>query len=279
MRHKVCGSQSWTDWTADVDAGMGEHGAGKGLGLPGDGHCLAAVGVGDDVHGMLPGWGSAALLASARCAARRSRAPCQQPLVELRNSLSSAREASGDPFLLFGALLGITYSRTSRFFTHLVQVNLVVRPGLDGGGPFGVERRVRSRLTTRYAVALSRNQATLSSVAIPASITTRASAGACRVLTLEHLVPAVSGLRRPCRQHFGAAHETRTSSTSRVSSAQALLFRVPALCLGLVFGLAFEKRVGECRTRRHRVTQPQRTRHLRTGASRWPPGCGASDTR
>ena len=41
---------------------MGEHGAGKGLGLPGEGHCLAAVGVGDDVHGvMLPG-AAAALL-------------------------------------------------------------------------------------------------------------------------------------------------------------------------------------------------------------------------
>ena len=84
---------------------MGEHGAGKGLVLPGDGHCLAAVRVGDDVHGvMLPG--TAAALPDPpdplpdRVESLAGAGP-RQPLVELvQLALEALGEASGDPFLL-----------------------------------------------------------------------------------------------------------------------------------------------------------------------------------
>ena len=71
-------------------------------------------------------------------------------------------------------------------------------------------------------------------------------------------------------EHRLACHGDPAGCTSpRVSSAQSLLFRVPALCLGLVRGLAFEKRVGEV-VQRHRVTQTEQLRHLLRGVLRPP---------
>ena len=121
-------------------------------------------------------------------------------------------------------------------------------------------------------------------MAIPASITTRASPGACRALSIgsQRLV-----FVRPCRQTLSERRTKPEPSSNQPQGQQrtvaALLFRVPALgALGLVRPpLAFEKRVGKV-VQRHRVTQPEQLRQLlETGASRWPPGGAikASETR
>ena len=220
---------------------MGEHGAGKGLVLPGDGHCLGAVRVGDDVHGvMLPG--AAAALPDPpdplpdRVESLAGAGP-RQPLVELPQlALEALGEASGDPFLLFGALLGITVQPhlASVLIHHLVQVNLVVRPGLDGGGPLGVEA----------AGALAADhQITVAVVAQPGHVVLGGNPRihhhqgvGGRVQGLEHRLQRLVFVD-PAGKHFGAAHETRTvqhQPQGQQRTVTALLFRVPALCLGLV---------------------------------------------
>ena len=169
------------------------------------------------------------------------------------------------------------------------------RRGSAPGSARSAARQSRAPCGCGAATAPRGGNSLSNRLAIPSSFLARSSAGTSPVL-IHHLVqyepPTVGGvvqrggshsrrhevdprihhhqgvrgrsvLCRPCRQTLGAA-ETRTvqhQPQGQQRTVTALLFRVPPLCLGLVFGLAFEKRVGEV-VQRHRVTQTEQLRHL-----------------
>ena len=185
------------------------------------------------------------------------------PLELPQLALEALGEASGDPLLLFGALLRITVQPhlASVLIHHLVQMNLVVRPGLDGDGPLGVEATGALAADHQITVAVVTQPGHVVLGGNPRIHHHQGVGG--RVQGLEHRLQRLVFVD-PAGKHFGAAHETRTvqhQPQGQQRTVAALLFRVPPLCLGLVFGLAFEKRVGEV-VQRHRVTQPEQLRHL-----------------
>ena len=201
---------------------------------------------------MVPARGLCFQVTPWRCAGRRRRPRCNAARPDgvsagagpatPRGASALALEALGDlaiPSSFLAVQLTVQPHLASVLIHHLVQVNLVVRPGsmaMDRA-----KRRVRWRLAV---------------VAQPGHVdTTRALQG------LEHRLQ-----RHPAGKHFGAAHETRTVQHQPQGRSAQSLPRAPwaSAASALIVGEVVQR------------SQPEQLRHLLEQV-RWL--CAASDTR
>ena len=246
-----------------VDAGMGDHGAGERAALPGDGVRLLAAVVGDDVD-VVVGRGAAALLPDPADALPDMVEPLagarpRQAVVELLQLALEARgEAVCDALFLLRPRLGVAVEpRLSAFgVDHLVDMDRLARPGLDGQRQLGIEAAGAFPADRQIAVA------------VPAQPGDVGLGGDPRIHHHQRVRRRAQGpehrrqgpaLVDRAREHLGAAHEARAvehQPQGQERAIRALLLGMAARGLGLGRRRALEEGVGQV-VERHRGAQPE----------------------